>query len=417
MKTEIIAAGAELLRPGFLDTNSVYLNQRLYELGISVSFRTVVGDDEKDLWEAAKTALRRSRLILAVGGLGPTEDDRTREVFAAVLGRKLVFRKKILDEIRARFEKRSLSMPAVNRKQAFAIEGSEILNNSIGTAPGVWLDDGRRRIALLPGPPRELRPMFEDHVRPRLEALGSGVLLRRTIRMTGIGESHMETLIRDVYKSLPAEIEITTLSSPGDLAIHLTCPSDASTDQAEQRLDRIQAELLQRLGPYVYSTSGESLEEIVAACLISAGKTLACAESCSGGLLSHRLTNVPGSSGFLMDSVVAYSNRSKTQRLGVPPALLEKHGAVSASAARAMAEGVRESSGADCGVSITGIAGPGGGTAKKPVGLVYIGLSHDGGTLVKRNLFLGGRERIKFQSSQKALDLLRIQLTKKKKKS
>jgi nicotinamide-nucleotide amidase len=409
---EIIAVGSELLTPYFTDTNSLFLCAGLNEIGITVSFKTIVGDDEKDLAEALTTALRRSPLVLAMGGLGPTEDDRTREVFARILKRKLVFRGDVLDAIRARFGRRGLAMPPANRKQAYAIEGAEILGNPNGTAPGLWFDDGRRRIALLPGPPRELEPMFENHLRPRLASLGRGRVIRRTIRLTGIGESLMESRMRDIYKGLPAGVGLTTLAAPGDLSIHLTAQAGDGEDAAGRRLDRLVKRILRRLAPWVYSTGGENLECVVGRLLGEAGQTVSAAESCSGGLLSHRLTNVPGSSGWFLESVVTYSDASKRRRLGVPSSLLERHGAVSGPVARAMAEGIRRRSGSDFGLGITGIAGPAGASPRKPVGLVYIALSHPRGTALRRSNFIGGREQVKFQSSQKALDLLRSHLTK-----
>ncbi len=416
MKTEIIAVGSELMTPWFPDTNSTFLTERLNEFGIQVSFRTVVGDDEEDLMAAVRASLRRSRLILAVGGLGPTEDDRTRECFARALGRELVFKREILAYIRRRFERRGLAMPQTNKKQAFVIDGAEVLDNPRGTAPGLWLDDGRRRIALLPGPPRELQPMFENHLKTRMAAMGTGRLVRRTFKITGMGESSMESRMKDIYRSLPPDVSVTTLSAPGDLSIRLTCRVGATGGDAIRLLDGIQNEILRRFGSLVYSTAGENIEEVVGQALKDTGKTVACAESCTGGLLGNRLTNVPGSSGYFLESVVSYSDGSKMKRLGVPDVLLERCGAVSAGVARAMAEGVRKSSGADFGLSVTGIAGPGGGSTRKPVGLVYVALAHENGTAVKKNLFFGEREHIKFQSSQKAIDLLRIHLTKMRKR-
>ncbi len=417
MKSEIIAVGSELLTPAFQDTNSLYLTEKLNDAGIQVHFKTIVGDDEEDLIRVFKTALKRSRLVLTIGGLGPTEDDRTREVFARVLGRKLIFKKEIQETIRSRFRRRGLPMAATNKKQCFVIEGSEILSNPFGTAPGLWVEKGRHLIALLPGPPHEFRPMVERHITPRLVSSGRGTgLRRRTIRLTGIGESQMEMSIRDLYKSLPPGVSITTLASAGDIAIQLTEKRDIGQHRDEDRLGPIVAKLSERLSPYVYSTDGRQLEAVVSELLKAHRKTLACAESCSGGLLSNRLTDIPGSSDYLIESVVAYSNRSKIRHLRVPAYLIKTRGAVSGPVARKMAEGIRKTSGADYGLAITGIAGPGGGTPMKPVGLVYIALSHSEGTVVRKSLFFGGRDRIKFQSSQRALDLLRKNLIKRRKK-
>ena len=411
MKVEIIAVGTELLTPDFRDTNSLFLTAGLNGIGLEASFKTIVGDDERDLAGVLRTALGRSRLILCMGGLGPTEDDRTRETLAKLLGRKLIFHSEIRARIRERFRRRGVPMTAPNLKQCYVIEGAEVLDNPNGTAPGLWLEAKGRKIALLPGPPREIRPMFENHVLPRLAALGRGFSVRRVIRLTGLGESAMETRLRSFYGPVPPEVTVTTLASPGDLAIHLTYSGAGPRAEAEAGLDRLERAVGKALGPWIYSRNGDSLEEVVGALLRAKGVTVACAESCTGGLVGHRLTDVPGSSGYFLESAVVYSNSAKTRRLGVPAALIERHGAVSSEIARAMALGIRKTSGADFGIAVTGVAGPDGGTARKPVGLVYIALAHARGATVVRSLFLGGRAEIKFQSSQKALDLLRKTLT------
>lgn len=411
MKTEIIAVGTELLTPDFQDTNSLFLTAGLNAAGIEVAFKSVVGDDSRDLACALRTALGRADLILCMGGLGPTEDDRTRETLARVLGKKLLFRKEIAARIRERFRRRGLRAPAANLKQSYVIDGAETLDNPNGTAPGLWLAAGRRRIALLPGPPREIRPMFESHVLPRLERRGGATVLRRVIRLTGLGESAMEMKLKPVYAIVPPGVGVTTLASPGDLSIRLTAPVKGPVEAAEARLDRIVRAIDRALGPYIYSRDGSSLEAVVGGLLRSRGLTIACAESCTGGLIASRITDVPGSSAYFLESAVTYGDRSKTRRLGVPKALIERHGAVSAAVARAMAAGIRRTSGAGLGLAVTGVAGPGGGTASKPVGLVYIALARARGTAVTRSLFFGSREDVKFQSSQKALDLVRKSLT------
>jgi nicotinamide-nucleotide amidase len=416
MKTEIIAVGSELLTPDFQDTNSLFLTTGLNGIGLGVSFKTVVGDDESDLARVFRTALGRSRLILCMGGLGPTEDDRTRETLAKVLGLKLVFRNDLLTRIRERFDRRGMVMPPSNRKQCYVIEGAEVLGNPNGTAPGLWLDTARHRIALLPGPPREIQPMFENHVLPRLAVCFKGLMVRREIKLTGLGESSMESLMKPVYRAIPAGVSVTTLASPGDLSIRLTYRG-SSPQAAEASLDRLEKKIREMLSPWIYSLNGDNLEAVVGALLKENGNTVACAESCTGGLLGHRLTGVPGSSAYFLESAVVYSDAAKTRRLGVPKALLEKHGAVSAASARAMAVGIRKTADADFGLAVTGIAGPGGGTARKPVGLVYIALAHANGVAVSRTLCWGGRAQVKFQSSQKALDVLRKFLIKRTRKA
>ena len=411
MKVEIIAVGTELLTPDFQDTNSLRLTAGLNALGLDVTFKTIVGDGERDLVRALRTAFGRSRLVLCMGGLGPTEDDRTRETLAKVLRRKLVFRESIRARIRERFKRRGVPLSASNLKQCYVIEGAEVLDNPNGTAPGLWLETKRHKIALLPGPPHEALPMFENDIRPRLAGFSRGVSVRRVVRLTGLGESAMETRLKPLYSTVPPGVTVTTLATPGDLSIRLTYTGAGSEASALARLEGFERRIVQALGPWVYSRNGESLEEVVGALLRARGETIACAESCTGGLIGHRLTDVPGSSDYFLESAVVYSDRSKIRRLGVPAALIDRHGAVSAPVARAMALGIRKTSGAGIGVAVTGVAGPGGGTARKPVGLVYIALARNRGTPVVRNLFFGGRAQVKFQSSQKALDLVRKTLT------
>jgi len=413
LKTEILAVGTELLTPYFQDTNSLFLIERLNDLGIGVSFKTIVTDNREDLVGCFRTAVKRSRLIIAMGGLGPTEDDRTREAAAEVLGRKLVFNKTVSRSVHERFRRRGVPMSSSNRKQCYVIEGAEVLMNPNGTAPGLWIASGSKRLVLLPGPPHELKPMFEKEVWPRLRAVRSGFTLRRVLKITGIGESMMENRIRAVYANLPPEVNITTLASPGELQIRLAVSGAGDPASSEAVLGTVEKLLLKKLGDNVYSRTGETMEETVGSLLRSRGRTLACAESCTGGLLSHRLTNVPGSSRYFLEGIVSYSNESKNRLLGVSMALIKKHGAVSGPVAEAMALGAMRRSGSDYGLSISGIAGPDGGTATKPVGLVFTGLAWRNGAAVEKNLFFGRRDLVKFQSSQKALDMLRRRLLEK----
>jgi nicotinamide-nucleotide amidase len=409
IRIEIIAVGSELLSPYYQDTNSLYLTQRLNELGLGVVRKTIVGDDEASLVRCFREALKRSGFVFTMGGLGPTEDDRTREVWARVLGRTLVFQPKIFDHIRRRFKRRGLTPPASNRKQAFIPQGARILPNKNGTAPGLWIEDSGRTLVLLPGPPAELKPMFQDLVWPRLQRLRRGHSIRRVLKLTGLGESVLESEIADLYpKDDP--LSVTILSSPGQIEIHIYGRTDRSRSSLVRKARLLEKAFSDRLGDFIFSNSGEDLEEVVAGLLKARRKTLAAAESCTGGLLSHRLTNVPGSSEYFLEGVIAYGNEAKTSRLGVPAALIQQHGAVSAHVARAMAEGVRRRSLSHFGLAVTGIAGPSGGTPQKPVGLVYTALAWDTGTQIEKNLFLGSREYIKFQSTQKALDMLRRHL-------
>ena len=409
MKIEIIAVGTELLTPFYLDTNSLYITRRLNDLGLDISWKTVVGDDPGDLAQALRTALGRAGILFVMGGLGPTGDDLTREVLASVLERGLRFDPEILEGIRERFSRRGWVMTESNRKQAFVIESAEVLVNNNGTAPGQWLTAGNTRIALLPGPPRELEPMFEAGVWPRLLPLSSGVLVRRTLKATGLGESGAEDLIRDLYPDQKS-LKLTILSSPGQIEFHLSARSDSDRAAAQAAVDRLSADLKARLGAKVFSDAGEELEEVVGRLLVASGKTLSVAESCSGGMVGERLTRVPGSSAYFLEGAVVYSNTAKVRALGVPPALIEERGAVSAEVATAMATGIRAKTGSDLGISVTGIAGPGGATEDKPVGLVFTAIAWDGGVAVERNHFLGHRQQIRFHSSQKALDLVRLHL-------
>jgi nicotinamide-nucleotide amidase len=406
---EILAVGAELLTPQRVDTNSLYLTERLNELGYEVSCKTVVGDDVAAIGQRVRQALNHSVLVILSGGLGPTGDDRTREAVATALRRKLVFRRDLLRRIEERFQRRGIAMPATNRKQAYLIHGAVALPNNNGTAAGQWIRIGEKALVLLPGPPHELRAMFEDSVYPRLQESRRGYLVRRVFKTTGLTESQVETEIADLYPD-GDDRDTTILAAPGQIEVHLTSFSPRSRLDAERRLRPIEKELRRRLAGNIFSHSGELLEEVVGLLLKGKNETLAVAESCSGGLLSHRLTNVPGSSDYFLEGVVAYSNAAKVARLGIRNSLIRTHGAVSAPVALAMAAGIRRRARSDYGLSITGIAGPAGSTPEKPVGLVYIGLTWAGGSEVVKNLFLGNRELIKSQSTQKALDMLRRRL-------
>ncbi len=413
LRVEIMAIGSELLSPHFQDTNSLYITQRLEDLGLIVSFKTIVGDEWNNLTLSIDQALSRADFIIAMGGLGPTRDDRTREAFAHVLGKKLLYSEEILNTIRSRFKRRGMTMPAVNKKQAYVINGAEVLANRNGTAPGLWLDTGSKFILLLPGPPQELKPMFEASVWPKLQDLRLAYSSRKILKTTGLTESEIEVLVSDLYPKSP-DIRMTTLAYPGQIEIHLEARSSKNQDEAEIKLKALQKSLQKRLKDHVFSTEGEELEEVVGKLLKASKKILATAESCTGGLLGNRITDISGSSDYFILGVVAYSNQAKTSLLDVSLDLIEEHGAVSNQVAQAMAEGVRLKSMADLGVGITGIAGPSGGTPEKPVGLVYIALNSEEGSEVSKNLFLGTREAVKFQSTQRALDMVRQHLLKNK---
>jgi nicotinamide-nucleotide amidase len=405
-KIEIIAVGSELLSPHFQDTNSLYLIERLNDLGLEANFNTIVGDDLDDLKLAIHNSLVRAHIVFITGGLGPTKDDRTREALASVLKRKLLFRNDVFEQILKRFQRRKIPMPSVNKKQAYVIEGSELLDNQKGTAPGIWMETPSNIIAVLPGPPTELKPMFETSVWPRLLKFQRIYSVRKTLKITGLTESKVESLIQNDYPK-DKDLRLSTLARPGQIEIHLLCQSQKDSAHAKKKMKVLSSTLLIKLRENVFSTSGKELEEIVGNMLRQRKETVAAAESCTGGYLGHRLTNVPGSSDYFLLGITAYQNDQKNRLLRVPQDLLDKYGAVSSEVACAMANGIREISSADYGLAITGIAGPGGSTADKPIGLVYTALAGKNHTEVKRNLFLGDREIIKFQSSQKALDMLR----------
>src|ERR1700688_3232624 len=407
MKAEIIAVGSELLTPDRLDTNSLFLTEELNAIGIEVLRKTVVGDNRELLAEAFRDALNRVPLIISSGGLGPTEDDLTRETVADLLGRKLRRNNDILRHIEGRFRSMGREMPEVNVRQAMVPEGAEILENPRGTAPGLWLEDGGRSVVLLPGPPRELKPLFREQVLPRLERRVSGVRMHsRELRVTGLGESHVEQRIQAIYKRFP-EVQTTILAAPGETQIHLRFWTDDAA-RAKKILDEIVQGFEIALSDRIFSQDGRSLEEVVAEQLTLNNATIAAAESCTGGLLAQRLTSIAGSSSYFLGGVVCYSNELKTTWAGVPAELIQAKGAVSAEVAIALADGIRRRVGSTFGLGITGIAGPGGGTEEKPVGTVHIALAHAGGVKERGVRFPGDRESVRFQASQAALDMVRI---------
>jgi len=409
LTAEIIAIVSELLAPDSTDTNSLWLTEKLNSIGIEVKLKTIVGDDDARLEEAIKDAVRRSRVVITTGGLGPTEDDITRKVAARALGRRLLLDEKVLDWIRARFESFGRKMPERNSRQAMVIDGSEVLDNPNGTAPGLFIEHQGTSIALLPGPPREMRPMFENFVLPRLaQKSGNLRVVRRLLRVAGMGESAVDELIAPVYLQYENP-QTTILFNQTEIEIQLTARARTS-QEAEALLDRVSLQLEERLGKALFSFGGETMEEVVALKLTVGRYSLAVAESCTVGLIAQRLTGLPGASKYFIEGVVAYSNEAKTRTLGVEPILLLEYGAVSAPVAEAMAEGIRTRAGTDFGLSVTGIAGPDGGSEEKPVGLVYIALADDAHTEHRELKLPGDRHLIRWRASQAALDLLRRRL-------
>jgi nicotinamide-nucleotide amidase len=415
---EIIAVGSELLGSTRADTNSLYVSGRLAGLGIDLRIKSVVGDEREDLAMLLRQALARTDLVILTGGLGPTDDDLTRDVAAEVLGLPMDVDESIVAQIRARFERRGLVMPEVNRRQAQVPRGALVLDNPNGTAPGLFIDHagggGRRIVILLPGPPRELQPMFDlVCAGPLRERAGAERSYKTTLFLTGRGESHVEQLVQPIYsrwRNASPPISTTILAAMGQIELHLTVRENDEA-RATAILARAREELLAVIATDVYSIDGRTMEEVVGDRLKARGYTIAAAESCTGGLFTSRLTDVPGSSAYVRASVVAYAYEDKTALLGVPAELLAAHGAVSEPVAMAMAEGIRARTNADVALGITGIAGPGGGTETKPVGTVVIAvIVPDRPAYVRTYSFVGGRAMVKFQATQAALDRVRRML-------
>lgn len=408
MKAEIIAVGSELLTHERQDTNSLFISEKLFTLGVKVQLKTIAGDDRKLLCDVLRQALARSELIFLTGGLGPTEDDLTRDAVAEVLGRPLVFDGKVLDGIASKFRASGMSMPEINRRQAFRFEDGDVYDNPNGTAPGLHVQDRGRHVFLLPGPPREMRPMLENHLLPYLRKLLPPTrILHRRLKITGLSESRVDSIAAPLYRGYP-EIATTILAAPGEILLDFFAQG-LGENEANAKLDELVGTVREALGVAIYSCA-ETLEEVVGRLLVEQAKTVAVAESCTGGSIGERLTRVAGSSRYFVGGVISYSNELKQSLAQVPVRLLEQHGAVSAEVAEAMAAGVRKSCGASIGLAVTGIAGPGGGTVEKPVGLVFIGLADENASRAERFQFRGDREIIRLRTTQTALDVLRRKL-------
>jgi nicotinamide-nucleotide amidase len=408
---EVIAVGSELLGSTRLDTNSLYIAERLSAIGIELRAKAVVADDRGSIADLVRQALARVDLVVVTGGLGPTDDDLTRDAIAAVVGRPLIEQRELVEHLAARFARRGLQMPDMNRRQAQVIEGGIVLANPNGTAPGQYIEHGEQVIVLLPGPPRELQPMLNALCEGALGARAAGDrVYRASLFVTGRGESHVEEIAQPLYSVWRSEaepIETTILATPGQIELHLSLRSPDPA-AAERRLRGASAALVDALGADVFSTDGRGMEELVGAMLRERRLTIAAAESCTGGLLISRLTDVSGSSEYVAGGLILYSNALKTNLGLVAAELIEAHGAVSEPVAAAMAEGVRARTGADVCVGITGIAGPGGGTPQKPVGTVAIAVLVPGGPVRVRTFSLfGGRTQVKFNATQAALDMVR----------
>ncbi len=408
METEIIAVGTELLAGETVNTNAQYISKELANLGINTYYQSVVGDDAERLHKAYEVAFSRADLVITTGGLGPTKDDMTKEVAAQFLNRKMVPDEETLKSIQKFFAKRGLSVNDGNRKQGYFPEGAIILSNSVGMAPACIIEDKNVKLILLPGPPRENIPIFEKRVIPYLQKYQDKVFVSKTLNITGIGEGRMEEMIMDIIEN---QTNPTVAPYSKKRALTLRIAASASTrEKAEQLIIPVENKIKDRLGLYIYGEGDVSLEAVVAELLIKKGLTIAIAESCTGGLLSGRLINYPGISSVFMEGVVSYSNQSKIRLLGVRAETLEKHGAVSENTAKEMAEGICKVANTDVGVSITGIAGPDGGTKTRPVGLAYVGICINGITKIKKVNSTGSRNRIRNMLTTTALDFIRREI-------
>ena len=413
MNAEIIAVGSEMLTPFRQDTNSLYITEKLNGIGVSVVFKTIAADKRRHLADAVYHALGRVDIVVISGGLGPTEDDLTREAVADALGVRLKRDADIIAHLYKRAATRRWTMTRNNEKQADVIEGATILPNPLGSAPGQWIDTvfgtHRKLMMLLPGPPHELKAMFEEQCLPRLdEIVPKRHIATRVLKAAMIGESAADDRIAPIYTQYK-DVDTTILAHLGDIELRLSCAKPIA-DLAQARVDELAGKIEEELEEFVYSSQGETLEQIVLYYLEMRGATLAVAESCTGGMVAERLTGVSGSSRSFVGGAVVYSNRLKTELAGVDAHMIERHGAVSREVAVALADGIRERCGATIGLGVTGIAGPGGGTEEKPVGLVYVAVSDAEGIDWVEKRFAGDRGGIRFYASQQALDLVRRRL-------
>ena len=411
MKSEIIAVGSEMLTPFRQDTNSLYLTEKLNEIGVLVTFKTIVGDRRKDLVNAIRTALSRIDILIIMGGLGPTEDDLTREAVADALSLKIRRDGPLVAALAARAAHWRMPLPSNNLKQADVLEGATVLTNPNGSAPGQWLDttfaEHRKLIMLVPGPPSECKPLFDEECLPRLRTIvPPRYLAKRTLRAAMIAESHADKLLAPIYTTY-TDVETTILAHAGDIQLTLLC-AKSNPEQAKHRVDELAGKLEEALEDWLYSSDGESLEQIVLYYLGLRQATLAVAESCTGGMVASRITSVAGASRSFLGGAIVYSDALKYAFAGVSKELIAQHGAVSEEVAKALATGIRLRTGATLGLAVTGIAGPTGGTEEKPIGLVHIALSSADKVEAIEKTFRGDRSRVREWTTTQALDLLRL---------
>jgi nicotinamide-nucleotide amidase len=411
MNAEIIAVGSEMLTPERVDTNSLHLTRELNNLGVEVVTKCVIGDDRERLTDAVHRAISRSEIVILSGGLGPTEDDLTREAVAQALNRKLILRTEIADALERRFAQMGRKMAEINKRQAMVIEGADVLPNDRGTAPGQWVEESGSAIMLLPGPPHELKAMFERQCLPRLQRLVPPLVIRTLfLRVAGMSESDLDQLIAPVYTKYQNPVT-TILAAAGDLQIHLRARC-GTVAEADALLAEVGGPIELLLGDRLYSRNGDPLDVVVGQMLRKQHATVAVAESCTGGMLGERFTSAPGSSDYFVGGFITYTKHMKNELLGVPVEILEQFGAVSKETAEAMAAGARLRTGATYSLSVTGLAGPDGGGEKVPVGTMYVGLADAAGAISVHRQFIGDRTRIRTFTCQMALDLLRRKLSK-----
>lgn len=393
MKAEIIAIGTEIILGDIINSNGQYIAKKLAELGISTFYQTAVGDNPGRIKEVLEIAINRSDIVITTGGLGPTKDDLSKEIVAEYFNRELILNNDALEKVKAFFKKINRDMPQSNIKQAMLPIGSIIVNNDNGTAPGCIIEEGNKVVILLPGPPKELKGMFETTVFPYLTKYSDGIIKSKTLKVNGLGESQMEEMVQDIIEE-QSNPTIAPYAKEGEVTLRITAKGATSTE-ALNLIEPVENKVRERLGTYIYGEDESTIEDSVIKLLSENNLTISIAESCTGGLFSARLVNCPGASSVFMEGLVTYSNESKVKRLNVSEDTINKYGAVSEETAKEMAEGVAKLANTNIGLSVTGIAGPEGGTDEKPVGLVYLGLYIDGKVKSKRLMLWGDRQKVR----------------------
>lgn len=406
MNAEIIAVGTEILLGDIVNTNAQYLSRELATLGINVYKQVVVGDNEDRILDSFKKAFENSDIVITTGGLGPTPDDLTKEIASKYFNKELVLHEESYGELKKFFQKNGRELVGSNMKQAYFPKDAIILKNDHGTAPGAIIEgENGKKIIILPGPPKEMRPMFDNYVVPYIKKYTDGVLVSKVLRLFGIGESRMAELVQDLIEK-QTNPTIAPYAKETDVTLRITARGK-DKEEANKLIVPIEKEVRNRLEEYIYGDGETSLEEVVGSTLVSKRITIATAESCTGGMVTAKLINYPGISESFLEGAVTYSNDAKIKRLGVKEETLDKYGAVSEEVAREMAEGIARASGADLGVSTTGIAGPSGGSDEKPVGLVYVGVYYKGKCSVTKFNFQGDRSKVRVRSTLNALNIIR----------